>query len=265
MAIVSAAVLAVPSGVHARGDNQSGNTLTVRSRGFAVTGSRVLTPGYVTVQFLNVGGLWNGAAVARIKPGATTAQVRAALPNVDNAPDSKLLRLLGGVGARTEAMTLYLSAGKYLLGDTVSGAKGKTSVAAWFFTVKGTPVSTAPPQAMARVIMVGHTFRMPVVIPGGGGALQVVNSTSASHDMSIFKLARGKTAEDLVSSLQQPNKPGPSVGAVYAGIFDEGAGQSIWLRSDIPRGQYAAISFSVDPTTHRPDFLLGMVKGFAVR
>lgn len=264
VAATTAMLLSPYAGQASQAQAAGAATFTVHSRGFAVMGPRIVPAGYISVHFVPDGGIWNGAAIARVKPGVTLARLRAALQTGKESVQQQVSTTLAGIGGRNETMWVRVTPGSYIVADTVTGNSGKTSVAMRAFTVQaGNQTTATVPHSSLTVTMTASGYQMPAIFPSRTPVVRVVNSGVSTHEMGIFKLAAGKSAKDLVTYLQKSSGPPP--GAFYGGAFDVAAKHVVLLQTGFAPGSYAAISFATDPTTHRPDWLLGLVKQFTVR
>jgi hypothetical protein len=239
--------------------------LTVHSRHFQVQLPGAVTAGYVTLKYVNNGGVWSGAAFIRVKDGATASQVLDAYRTGDEAQIQRLSVSLGGIGGGPHGELISnLQPGNYVVGDTEETAKHTTIVAGQSFTVLPASGQVRPaPRETVSIHTVNFKFHMPSSVPAGRDTFKLVNMGSQPHEVILFRLALGKTVVDLVSALK--TQKGPPPGTFAGGLFDIDPGQTSYFVQTVSSGNYVAVCFVTDPKTHLPHALLGMIMPFTVQ
>lgn len=160
--------------------------------------------------------------------------------------------------------------------------------------------AVATPQAANTVTLKDFTFDGPATLPAGRTVLKVDNSGPQIHEMNILKLGPGKQVQDALNFFQAttpspvaavggqgPATAKPSGAAASAaasaaakpagapsgpppfnsvgGFNGESQSLSGWAIVNLDPGDYAYICNVPDPSTGKPHWALGMIKGFSVK
>jgi hypothetical protein len=107
------------------------------------------------------------------------------------------------------------------------------------------------------------TFTLPPDFTGRG-LYRFRNAASKDiHELSIVRLAPGRTQQDVIDWFTHPGPP-PFTGAGgFAAVMPHGGG---WLRLDLKPGSYVATCFVPDDKPpHLPHGALGMDVSFTIR
>ncbi|MBI1881157.1 MAG: hypothetical protein HYR94_23505, partial [Chloroflexi bacterium] len=158
--------------------------------------------------------------------------------------------------------------GQYILVCFVSGhddvphlAKG---MMATMEVVKGDSQADTPQiKADATVKLLDFSFALPAEIKAGQQVWKVVNEGKQAHELTLIKLAEGKTMEDVAAFMQSPHDAPPfeDVGGFQA--IDPG--DAGWLTLDLQPGNYVALCFVPDPATGHAHMEMGMIMPFSVK
>jgi len=124
-------------------------------------------------------------------------------------------------------------------------------------------VTLSPPQAEAAVEMDDFSFVLPSEIKTGPQVWQINNRGQQPHEISLIKLAEGKTMADVAAFMAAPNGPPPFSSA--GGLQTIDPGESGWLHLNLTPGEYVAQCHIPEPTSGKPHTELGMVASFSVK
>lgn len=209
---------------------------------------------------------------------------------------------IGGPGSvspgQNTTVILNLEEGPYVLICAIPDANGMphyqmgmmTTIQA---TASGQPVTT-PPTADASVDLADFKFDgLQATVPTGQHIWKVTDTGQQLHEMAIFALASGVSADQfkaMLSTTEAPATPGAATPMVMpspvamaspaaaatpvagpppaidvAGVAPMNPGETNYFVADFDPGNYAAACFVPDPATGKPHFMLGMFMGFTVQ
>ena len=99
----------------------------------------------------------------------------------------------------------------------------------------------------------------------GKATVHVNNTGTQAHEMAIYKLANGKTVDDVKTFLSAaPTGPPPFTPA--GGVSALVPGTEVTVDVDLPAGTYALVCFLPDTSgSGKPHFQLGMLKQVKVQ
>jgi hypothetical protein len=111
-------------------------------------------------------------------------------------------------------VTIDLRPGAYVLACFVQSPDGVPHLAKGMlrpFQVTAAKVTAAAPETYGAVSMVDFGYTMPKTLPAGHSTLKVVNDGKQHHEVSVLRLAPGKTIEDVKRYLGgKPEGPPPA-------------------------------------------------------
>ena len=96
----------------------------------------------------------------------------------------------------------------------------------------------------------------------GKQVIEVRNAGRQSHELVLVKLVPGKTAHDVIASIENPMRP--QAGMPIGGVTPMSMGETNWISVDLEPGSYALICFIPDMGDGKPHFMHGMTKEFEV-
>jgi hypothetical protein len=209
----------------------------------------------------------------RLNTGVTIEQVMAALAQPDPGPLFQLVSVDGGPSVAdpngSSEVTLDLKEGQYVAVCFVESpdqvphlAKGMVRP----FRVTAAPPGPAAafPAAAGTVVAKDFTFDMPATIPAGRTTLRVVNEGPQPHEMTVVRIASGRTVADVSQFFAAP-PAGPPPFTSAGGMQGLSKDFSGFATLELQAGEYAAFCLIPDPASGRPHVALGMIKGFTAR
>jgi len=236
---------------------------------YAFTALASIGGGAVRFKLLNSGKEDHHLQLARLNEGVTLANLQTALagPKPDQA--LALVSLPGGGGTvlpgGSASAVFELTAGRHILACFVPSADGVPHIAKGMVL----PVTVAAPtgqaaklpQPSAEAVLKDFVFELPE-LKAGKTAVKVINRGPQPHELSILRLAAGKTAADVLAFFQQPPS-GPPLFQSAGGVNGLSARVTVVGELELTAGAYLAICLIPDPASGVPHAALGMVKEFA--
>lgn len=250
-------------------------TLTIQTTEFSFRSPDSVPAGWTRITIRNIGGEDHQAQVARLNPGVTFDQLRAAAAKAESSAVVALVTPVGGpnaVAPGQSATTIDdLTPGQYALicflfssDGTEHDAKGMVKA----LTVTAARGATSAPKPAATVTLRDFSFAFPAKFTGQG-IVAVKNEGSQSHEMAIYRLQPGKTLADAQRFLLSPPgtpPPLPAPGTFVGGITGVAPGATGYVDLKLKPSSYVAVCFFPDPTKNGlPHIAEGMIQQFTVR
>lgn len=172
-----------------------------------------------------------------------------------NAPDP---------GGTTSAI-VYIDPGSYAMICVIPDAEGiphfiQGMVAPLTVTEPTGPVADEP-LADITINLTEFTFLVSGELTPGEHIIRFNNAGTQVHEAYLVKLNDGVTAEDYLNTPLGEIPPAISLGGI-TGIVP---GDDNYIPVTLEAGEYALYCFFIDPTTHAPHFVQGMVLQLTVK
>lgn len=233
------------------------NAVTITSPGMSYEVPGPLRPGIAAITFRNTSPEAHMMEVARLIPGTTLDQLKAALDQSEDAAGALLAdgqenSVYGtpapvGAGESTTVTAMDLQAGDYALVCFFTDADGTPHFQMGMInvlTVEGAP-ATESPTGDGTISIGDEGITMPDDFDGQGTFL-VTNDGTATHSFSIARLDDGTTLDDYYQFVGNAQNSGTAVdggGGVLAGGVDGLLpGQSAFLTVALSPGHYGYLS-----------------------
>jgi uncharacterized cupredoxin-like copper-binding protein len=242
--------------------------VTVVAREFAFQAPDEVPAGLVTVQLQNRGTTLHHVAIMRLDEGKTLQDLFAAF-QAGGAPPA-WAHDMGGPNAPDPGSdsnaTLMLEPGSYALlcfVDMPDHVPHVMKGMAKLLRVTPAAVPAAARAILGDVTMTlnDYSFNVSKPITRGVHTIRVENPAAQSHEVELVKLAAGKTMQDLMAWIADPQGPPP--GNAIGGIAGMGHGVVQSFTYDFAPGEYGLICFLPGPDG-KPHFLDGMLQQFTV-
>jgi uncharacterized cupredoxin-like copper-binding protein len=242
--------------------------ITVVARDFAFQGPDEVPAGLVTVQLQNRGTNLHHMAIMRLDEGKTLQDLFAAF-QAGGAPPA-WAHDMGGPNAPDPGSdanaTLMLEPGSYALLCFVDIPDHVPHVMKGMAKLLRVTPALVPAAARAvtgdlTMTLDDYSFTTSAPITRGAHTIRVVNAAAQSHEVELVKLAPGKTVQDLVAWIANPQGPPP--GNALGGIAGMGHGVTQSFTYDFSPGEYGLICFLPGPDG-KPHFMHGMMRQFTV-
>ena len=235
------------------------NAVTITSPGMSYEVSGPLRPGIAAITFTNTSPEAHMMEVARLVPGTTLDQLKAAFDQSEDAAGALLAdgqenSVYGtpapvGAGESTTVTAMDLPAGDYALVCFFTDANGTPHFQMGMInvlTVEGEPATESP--VSDGTISIGDDgITMPDGFDGRGTFL-VTNDGTSPHSLSIARLDDGTTLDDyyqFVGNAMNSNTAIDGGGGVLVGGVDGLLpGQSASLTLALPAGHYGYLSIA---------------------
>lgn len=262
------AVLAACRG-HEAGPLPAPPVVTIAASDAGFDAPDTIPSGLVTLHLVTRGAEMHQAALARIGSGHTLAQFLDAMRAPPPPPD--WVEMAGGVEppapGDSASVTLTLAPGRYAILDLIPGADGVPHVVKGMYRELIVAPSRARPAvepvATDSLTLADGAFVSSAPLATGTRMLRVVNSGTRPHEVTIVRLAQGKSASDLLHWLAHP--AGPPPGTMLGGVFGLRPGEHAYVPALLTPGEYAIFcSLGAGPGV-APWFARGMLREVTVR
>lgn len=268
------AALAAPALAH-QGHSHGGTaTVQIQGQDYKFVTPASVSTGWTTFEFGNTGKEAHHMQLVRLPSGMTQASFLAGLKENEGATLARV-EMVGGVGmllpGQSQRITVNLAEpGTYIALCFVPDAAGvphlALGMAQTFQVTRAAGTAQAqPPRADLQVKLVDYGFELPggVTITEGPQVWEVLNNGPEGHEMLIFRLAPGKTMDDVAAYLQKPGGPMPVI--PMGGAQAVTKGHTSYAHLNLTPGDYLLLC-GVPSPTHQgaPHAALGMIRPFKV-
>ena len=241
------------------------------ARDFAFEGPDTISAGMTTLVLHNDGPTLHHLLLLRLEDGKTLQDLESAVSTMKptDMPPSWAVPV-GGVnppdpGSDTRA-TLDIKPGTYAVTCVVDVPDHVPHIMKGMIkgltVVPATGPSAPAPASDLTVTAVDFSFAFSAPPTAGHHVIKFVNDGKQPHELEIVRLAPGKTLDDLAKWGQtyQGDLPGSSLG----GAAPMAPGVVEYIPVDLTPGNYVALCFVLDPTSHMPHLAEGMVSPFTI-
>lgn len=251
-------------------DNESSTTEVQRD--FYTLNTDHLKAGLVEVRLHNAGTVAHQVQLLRLHDGITVDGFQQAVSESQGGAVLQLADATGGSNAIDpggyQATYVNLRAGQYVamcfLSEGGDGAPHFAHGMLSAFSVGGRGNSAHPPgHVLGSIEAYSFGYRMPAVVKGHGLYRFTNTDGRDTHELTILRLAPGKTAAQFLSWIQTGGNGPPPVVASAGGANALAPGLHLWVQLNLSPGDYVAVCFVPDDEgDHPPHAVLGMVQGF---
>jgi hypothetical protein len=235
--------------------------VTLTATDYAFGFPDTVVAGWTTFHLVNHGSRPHMAQLIRLESGMTVEQFLEAYGEAfrSKGPRPEWARRLGGPTVTaphaTSNATLELGPGNYLwiclynLPDGVPHVVGHGMAEAFVVQpASGTEPARAAPEADIVMRLLDYSFSLSAPLAAGRHTIRVENAGTESHEVSVTRLAAGKTIEDLRAWLRNPGERLPdSVGSVAGGVTSLAPGAEAYFEVDLTPGEYLLLCFVTAP------------------
>lgn len=237
--------------------------------------------GWQNIQFINNSNADFDLTFAKLREGATLADLSAADQALMASSEGEgsgdagslmgklvsLADLIGGVhsGAQTQSSAyLKLEPGSYVINASTGGGGDPYKPFYRELTVTEGASAEAPSADFSLHMMDFH-FDFPETMAAGEQLWQISDTGSEPHMALVWKLAEGKTAEDVTTWMT--DFAGEPPVEFDGGTFIQGisAGQTFYMPVNLSPGTYVAVCPLPNLGTGAPHFIDGMIDTFKVQ
>jgi hypothetical protein len=227
---------------------------------------RSVPAGPLAIRLVATAGTPWGIGVVRLKPGVSLAQAQAAGGDVNKL--RRYVTFIGGeIVPAQQVGTVILNAGvpgQYAM--HISGREGDPGRVLPFAVTPPAVSVAAPVRPDVTVGLTRHGFiGLPGSLHAGLTTIQVTNRAPGLRNMQIWRLGRGKNAQDFITAFRNARGLGvPSWLQVAGGMDILSSRQTAWMTLRLSPGRYVAECPLSDPRSGRPFVLEGMLATFTV-
>jgi hypothetical protein len=247
-------------------------TLSLASGAFQAPDT--LDAGLTTFHFANHSDEIHYAHAVRLDSGRTVAELAAVYAEAVRTagPRPTWLTRSGGPGGTapgdTFSVTHVIEPGRYVWICPVDDRDGNPHFsmgeARPFVVRAAAPDAVEPPapEASQVIRLVDYAFAMDAPLTAGHHTIRVANEGPDPHDMVLMRLAPGKTADDVLSWLQEGEGPPPF--SLAGGVAVLAPGMEAFFEADLTPGDYVLVCMATaqDGRTHIEH---GMIQQVSVR
>lgn len=222
--------------------------------------------GMTTFTLANSGKAIHHAQLIKLDSGKTMddlmAGMKAARPGT---PPPGWVIAAGGANAvapgNSASLTLNLEPGNYVLACFIPDAKGVPHfMHGMVKTLTVTPnaaANTTLPTSDITVTLSDYKFDFSSPLTAGQHTLKIQTAPGQPHEFTLFQLAPGKTAADVVKFVEGGDVGTPP-GTPIGGVVALAPGRDVFYTVDLKPGDYAAVCFLDDGKDGKPHYTHGM-------
>lgn len=245
------------------------NSMTITAHDFGFTAPRRIPSGLTRIQFINNGGTIHHAQLLRFTGNHTVKEYVAALK--PNAPPPSWATDVGGPNAivphRELAVIESLEPGNYgivCFVDTPDHVPHLMKGMSRDLTVtRAGGNKSALPEGDLSVDLVDYNFKWSAPVTAGAHRITVTTDAAQSHEFTVIRLDRGKSASDVLAWLEKMEGPPP--GQPIGGVAGLAKGKPVSVGLVFTPADYLVICFVPDMKDGKPHFMHGMVQQFTVK
>ena len=247
------------------------NVVSITATDYAFGAPDTIPAGLTTLRLINPGREPHQAVIAGGQ-GKTFAELEAALVSAEPKM-GEWLTIPVGAGAVSSGdssiVTGNLAPGNYLILCYIPSPDGKPHVTKGMFrrlVVTPAPANATPapePTADVTVTLSDYAFALSAPLTAGTHTIRVENNGPQLHELTIERLAPGKTLADWqqwVAGGMRGMPPAEPAG----GVTGPDKGKVAWLTITLTPGNYLLDCYVPDVKDGKPHFLHGMVKQIAI-
>jgi len=246
------------------------NVVTITATDYAFSAPDSIPAGLPTFRMVNPGREPHQAVVAGA-PGKTFAELEAAL--LKEGPFPEWLTFPGGAGVVSSGdssiVTANVPPGNYLILCFIPSLDGTPHILKGMhrrLVVTPAPaaaVAAAEPQADVTVTLSDYAFALSTPLTAGTHTIRVENNGPQLHELTIERLAPGKTLADWQTWMAGGMRGMPPAQPA-GGFTGPDKGKVGWLTITLTPGNYLLNCYVPDAKDGKPHFTHGMVQQVTV-
>jgi len=246
------------------------NIVTITATEYAFSAPDTIPAGLTTFRMLNPGREPHQAVVAG-GAGKTFAEIEAGMLKEGPLPD--WLTVPAGAGAvstgDSSVVTTTMAPGNYLILCFIPSLDGKPHMEKGMVRrLVVTPVPAgaavaAEPHADVTVTLSDYTFALSTPLTAGTHTIRVENRGPQLHEITIERLAPGKTVADWQKWMAGGMRGTPPAEPA-GGFTGPDAGKVGWLTITLTPGNYLLDCYVPDVKDGKPHFVHGMVQQITI-
>lgn len=245
--------------------------VTVHAKDFAFDAPSEISAGVTTFRLVNDGPGLHHMQIVRLDSGKTGDDLMAAMKKPGPPPAWATFVTGPNVplpGTESNA-TLDIKVGSYVIMCLVDIPGGVPHFTKGMFkplTVTARAagaVAAAMPTADIAITLQDYSFTISTPITAGKHTFSVATQPGQPHEVEIFKLAKGKTKDDLMTWMNGKMDTPPPLEAVLAGVAATSTSFDVRFTADFTPGDYLMACFLPDKTG-KAHIMNGMFKTFTI-
>lgn len=171
------------------------------------------------------------------------------------------------VPGNSASLTMNLEPGNYVLACFVPDAKGVPHImhgmAKALTVTPNAAANTTPPASDVTVTLSDYKFDFSSPLTAGQHTIKILTAPGQPHEFTLFQLAPGKTAADVVKFVEG-GMTGTPPGMPIGGVAALAPGRDVFYTVDLKPGDYAAVCFVEDAKDGKPHYAHGMTQTFKI-
>lgn len=246
--------------------------VTVHAKDFAFDAPAEITAGVTTFHLVNDGPSLHHMQIVRLDSGKTIDDLTAAMKKP--GPPPAWAAFITGPNAPMPGgesnATFDIQPGNYAVlclvdvpGNVPHFAKGMIRALTVKPAAPGAAVA-AMPVPDVTINLQDYAFTLSTPIVAGKHVFSVKTMPGQPHEVEIFKLANGKSPDDLFTWMGGKMDTPPPLEAVLAGVAATSTGTDVRFSADFTPGDYVMVCFLPDGKDGKPHFTKGMLTQFKV-
>jgi uncharacterized cupredoxin-like copper-binding protein len=246
------------------------NVVTVAAGDYTFMAPDTIPAGLTTLMLKNLGKEVHQVVVMRLDSGKTMADLQPVLTTPDMPIPGWLyfpIGVNGIVPGDSANATATLEPGHYVMVCFLPSPDGAPHVAKGMVRQLEVAASTAPlapePTADLTITAKDYTWDVSAPITAGTHTIRMENAGPQLHEVQIYQMAPGRTANDFQTWMQGGMKGEPPAKPIggFAGPTPGGHG---FFTATFTAGTYVFVCFVPDKTDFKPHVMHGMIKEITV-
>ena len=242
--------------------------VTITATDFAFGAPDTIPAGLTRIRLTSEGQERHHVQLARLDRGRTVRELGDSLAGSKRLPS--WVTFMGGpnvpAAGEPSEVQVRLPPGLYALLCFVSSRDGVPHLAKGMLRELAVVAAGAPilpePQADVRLTLDDYDFAFTPWLTRGRRTIRVENNGPQPHEAIFVRLAPGKTVDDVLGWLKNPDGPPP--GDTFGGTMALQRGQVNLITAEFTAGDYALLCFVPDLGDGKPHVAHGMVRQFTV-
>ncbi|HYJ78332.1 MAG TPA: hypothetical protein VEW03_01920 [Longimicrobiaceae bacterium] len=248
------------------------NVVSLSATEYAFHAPDTIPAGWTTFRLANHGGEIHYGHIVRLEAGKSVRDLVEAYAEAirTSGPRPKWVTRFGGPGGTapgdSSSVTQYLEPGSYVWICPIEDGEGhphfaKGEVKPFVVQAAGTRAADrgAAPVASMGIRLLDFSFAFDAPLTAGRHTVRVHNAGREPHDLMLFKLAPGKSVEDLRTALnperarrddpESQGAPPPleSLVSGFGGIAVIAPGMEMFFQADLTPGEYVLACMTTAP------------------
>lgn len=242
------------------------NVINITASEYKFDAPAEVPAGMTTFTLTNNGKEIHHATLIKLDSGKTMGDLMAGMKAMKpGTPPPGWVIPAGGANAaapgNSTSLTMNLAAGNYVLACFVPDAKGVPHImhgmVKALMVTPNAAANTTPPASDVTLTLSNYKFDFSSPLTAGQHTIKIQTAPGQPHEFTLFQLAPGKTAADVVKFVEG-GMAGTPPGMPIGGVAAMATGQDVFYTVDLKPGDYAAVCFLEDAKDGKPHYKHGM-------